>query len=277
MKEIFDFRLFEERAAQVLADDIGTRLSSLTRKVVTSPGDEFFAAVERAHLELLDSGSSLIAGWNVHRRYSDSELHAAQLLRIQPTKSFGPTGEECGTTYDESMACSACGVGRRQTTGLRLRSRRIPKGDLADTMARETIASDRVVELCERNDIAGVRFADVFECGSDSTTIRGWRQIHVVSQPVDVTSPSRWGTTPFDDHGSAPCPVGHLRGLNLLSEAHIAASSWSGHDVVVSRQYEGRSAGVLRPTPIVLISQRAYRLLRAADVTGWYAEVAHLA
>ena len=44
--------------------------------------------------------------------------------------AFEPTGAECGTVYDESVACKICGAGRSTVDApLRLNAKKIPKNE----------------------------------------------------------------------------------------------------------------------------------------------------
>ena len=52
--------------------------------------------------------------------------------------------------------------------------------------------------------------------------------------------------------------------------------SRAGSDIVCTRQFIGGGAGVLRPSRLILISPRFWRLLRAESVKGAFVEVADL-
>lgn len=276
MREIYDFRLFESEAARYLGEGIGIRIGALTRQVVTTAGADEFTLIGNVQRRLLADGRRLIASWNVRRKYTPSELAVAQILRLQVTRTFEPAGEECGTVYDETNACPYCGCNRSQVSPLRLRTGHLPTSDLADTIARETVASGRLIRIARDVAATGLELAALEHCDSSREYAGDFQQVHVVGPRAELVAPTAWGHTPFDDEGSIPCPNGHVGGLNVLSEAHVSAASWPGLDVVLTRQHEGRTSGLLRPNPLVIISASAYRSLRQFKLTGWIAEVAHL-
>jgi len=81
-------------------------------------------------------------------------------LRNAP--AFEPTGEECGTVYDEAVSCPTCGAGRKQVSPLKLNLRKIPKTkDLARTIADEWVVSQRLVNALVDANISGVEFQPV--------------------------------------------------------------------------------------------------------------------
>jgi hypothetical protein len=62
----------------------------------------------------------------------------------------------------------------------------------------------------------------------------------------------------------------------FLSEIYIQRDAWDGSDIAVTTSLFGQGRNLLRPTPLIIISQRVYRLLEAAGIKGFSVEVAHL-
>lgn len=60
----------------------------------------------------------------------------------------------------------------------------------------------------------------------DATT---WHQLRLVAPPVYVVSPTTFGIDPFDDDqlGVYRCPLGHVAGLNVISEVTIEIRGWA--------------------------------------------------
>lgn len=110
------------------------------------------------------------------------------------------------------------------------------------------------------------------------TEVPVWHQLIITSRRGHVVPPTRFGVGPFDDDPEHEyvCPLGHVSGLNVLSELHVARSSWDGSDMAVTKNLVGARQGLLVPAPLILISRRLWRALKAEKVKGWKIEVAHL-
>jgi hypothetical protein len=111
-----------------------------------------------------------------------------------------------------------------------------------------------------------------------SESLPVWYQLRVTAPPVPVAPPTQFGADVFDDDpkGSHRCPLGHVAGLNLLSEIYIRREDWSETDFAVTRELVGDRRGLLRPAPLLLISQRARALLVDHRIKGYRVEVAYL-
>jgi hypothetical protein len=110
------------------------------------------------------------------------------------------------------------------------------------------------------------------------TNLPVWHLLTTSSNPIGITPRTRFGADPFieDPEEDNRCPLGHVLGLNVLSELYVDRSTWDGSDINVTRQMAGIRRGVLVPRPFVLISQRLYRLLRDNKIRGYKAEVVHI-
>ena len=104
-----------------------------------------------------------------------------------------------------------------------------------------------------------------------------WYQLIVTSKPVSVSNQTRFGINPFinDERGEYRCPNNHLGGLNLLSEIIVQEGSWDGSDIVQTDKFVGTRRGLLTPAPLLLVSQRLYRLFQSENVKGCKFEVAY--
>jgi hypothetical protein len=96
-----------------------------------------------------------------------------------------------------------------------------------------------------------------------------------------VAPVTRFGVDPFDadEAGEYRCPLGHVLGLNILSELSVVREDWDGADVCATRQWTGvrsRNGGAFRPHPLLLISQKLRRLLGELRAKGFDLEVAYL-
>lgn len=331
----FGRRIFD--ACELL--DIG---SSNVAKVSIRTDDPRMVQIGVLSRELKSKDNSLFYGWDLSRRYSASELKAANLFQLLITKRFEPTGEECGTIYDEKSACPICGAGRRQVSDLILDLRKLPKNkDIAATIAGEVIVSQRLARLLLDSKANGFRLQPVLHKAKyDEEPVKFeryvagrrllelakasgfepyswefdvwankpehdslWEQLNAervaaaeakeiqrpprpaekwyqlcVTSTVDIVAPTKAGINPFDDDPASTtrCPLGHLIGLNLLSELWISKDSWDKSDIARTRQMVGVRRGLLNPESLLVISPRLQQTLNDCGIKGWKIEVAHL-
>jgi hypothetical protein len=172
MQEIYEFRVQEQHASRLFAPNEGKKLGwtklfgdkfVTVRKIELSADDPKFKRVgELNDLIKKEPNGFFFAGWNIHRRYAAEEIKAAELFQLRNAPAFEPTGEECGTVYDETIECLTCGAGRKQVSPLRLNLRKIPKAkDLVRTIANEWVVSQRLVNALVDANMSGVEFQPV--------------------------------------------------------------------------------------------------------------------
>ncbi|MFY2556174.1 hypothetical protein ACN469_00865 [Corallococcus terminator] len=229
---------------------------------------------------LRQQGQLFFAGWRILRHYSARELKSAELLKLGLEAVFEPSGEECGTGYDEATACTLCGAGARQVTDLSLDVRRIPKhAALARTLAHELIISARLADLWRERGITGVDFRPILRAGTSAEPVKEWSQLVLTAPPLDILPATLTGNDPFDldEDNAQRCPKGHVVGLNVLSELSLRRGDYDGSDLTWTRQLVGMRSGVLRPHPLLLMSPKLHGLLAELKVKRLDVEVAHLA
>lgn len=343
MREIYEFRVNEKYAYRLFDRDEGIHLSDAVRKIRISRDDHRFRDIGRLQSAVMNSErDSFYFGWNIIRTYSTGELERAKLFYVNSARTFEPAGEECGTKYDDTVACSICGAGRMQVSDLVLDLRKIPKSsDIARTIANEWVVSQRFAELLVEEQISGVEIhpvhhkaryendpfdlslvpsgqellrvaeADGFpyptwqfwvwlnrpeqaqlveRATTEYANMRKhdaqrkgkappiWYQLKVISNPVTILSPpTQFGIDPFNEdlEGAYRCPLGHVLGLNILSELWIKHETWDRSDVVMTREMIGVRGGLLVPEPLVLISARLHKLMKERHITGYQVEIVH--
>lgn len=279
MREQFEFRIPERDARRFLSDDEGVVLGDSVRKVVVAGDDPLYDKLARIDRLVHDGETGFVGYWEVRRKYAAAELRSAEAFHLVHTAYFEPVGEECGTRYDDTDACPLCGVGRRQDGELRLDLRRAPRNkDVAATIAEEWIVSERLADAMRAYGIAGVDLRPVTHAPRARSEPPRWEQLVVTSPPVRAVPPTRFGINPFDDdpRGRQRCPMGHVAGLNVLSEVFVARDDWTGADVAVTREHVGVRRGLLRPYPLLLISPKLRALLDEIGAKGFRLEVSHL-
>lgn len=104
-----------------------------------------------------------------------------------------------------------------------------------------------------------------------------WYQLIITSPALHLSSRTLAGRDPFDDgeHPALGCPMGDTVGQNLLSPMYIRHDQVIEHDFMRTAQYVGVRLGDLVPHANILISPRAFRILREHKIKGFVAEVAY--
>ena len=145
MKTTIEYRISEENARSIFDANDGKRIGRDLRVVNLSSDDSRWQSLSQLYWKSEKKG---FYGWKIERSYSDTEISDAKLHLLHIKATIIPTGEECGTVYDESEMCPLCGFGRTQASTLRLRLSRLPvSAEIAQSWAGEIIISTRLVRL----------------------------------------------------------------------------------------------------------------------------------
>jgi hypothetical protein len=210
------------------------------------------------------------------RKYTAAELKNAEVLSLSISSHFEPAGEECGTIYE--TVCPYCNLGK-QMSELILDLRRAPQHkDIAETIAWvEWVVSSRFVKEFTENRLSGAQFCPVFEFKNPAKRSKEWHQLKVTGNAGEISDQTLLGRDPFSSGEiNWCCPLGHSVATQVLSEVYLNRDAWDGCDMAVTSSLFGQGRNLLRPIPLIIISQRMYRLLRAAGLKGYSVEVAHL-
>jgi len=280
MREVAEFRVDERYANLLFGEHEGTRLGDSVRKVELETSDPRFLAVGRLQNELRQrDGRPFFYGWDLRRTYTTKELDSAALFQLKIRSVFEPAGEECGSQYDESVACAKCGAGARLVGPLFLDLKRIPrKKHISKTIAGEIVVARSVVDVLRRSEIRGFD-ADLVRASTGSRAASSdWFTWNIRFSDAAVVSPTRAGDGLFDDDSQQHrCPVGDLIGLNLLSEVSVSAASIAENlDMFATAQFVGVRRGLLRPERILLVSPRVRHLATEYKWSGCQFEIAHV-
>jgi hypothetical protein len=271
MREVYDFRLFEDAARHLLPNHVGNVLGvGSARRVVAERGSPDFQAVEAA-MRKETRRRILLASWHVRRRYTAAEVAAAGCFLLLPSKVVEPAGEECGTQYDAATACPTCGAGAAQRGDLFIRGRALRgDADIRRTIANEVILSSRVRDALMAVGVRSSMFGAVFVRArggfSSSTT-----HVQLLDRPpyVPVDGATRFGDHPFDERNAGRCPDGDTAGLNVLSEVALrTGQTVDERGLAFTDVFCGRRAGLLRPSRHIVISRPVYEALVRLRVTG---------
>jgi hypothetical protein len=203
MKEVYDFRLSTERALDLLGprhDPIkGSRPGFEVYSAKGTVGDSLYCKMEEADRRLAQSAQkSPIAGWDIVRTYSGSEIEQAQLFFLR-LANVNAAGHEYGTWYTDGVLnenCAferkilvnfqtnprrsiyednkeiRCALSSRQVGPLRIPFQKMRKGyDISSTWAGELIVSERFVKLIETGGFTGGKLDAIWNTGVESKSL----------------------------------------------------------------------------------------------------------
>lgn len=278
MIETVEFRIPEKEAQAHLRQDEGEVLGGSVRKIILPLKDERTAFIGQIDAEYHKRGRSFYTACILNREYTRKEMESAEFLLLQTKNVFEPAGEECGTLYDETVACSRCGLNRVQKSELMLDLKKVRKHtDIAKTIAGEVIVSRQFKQAWEKNKLTGLRFGNVFQKGRTPTVSADWYQPIIESSPLEVVKPTIAGTDLFniEDAEQYRCKD-HVLGLGLFSELTISRNGYGGADFSITKQAFGWKQGLLMPERPLILSQKAWDCLCKAEIKGYSVEVVHV-
>lgn len=221
--------------------------------------------------------SFFLSTWHIRREYSPQEIAEAKLFQLG-FRSYNICGEDCGTVYDESTACPICGANAKQVTPLHIYRNKIPKMDIAMTLASEVIVSDRFVRAVKERGLKGCAFSPVY---SGKTPVETAFQLRAEKE-IELSDKTIVGVDPFDftEEEEADsfticgykleypkvvykCPNGDNIGLNVISEAYVLDNPLiRQYDFLASRQRVGGRMGVFRPHPLYFVSPAFRQMIK---------------
>jgi hypothetical protein len=273
MKEICELRINNTFIDLLPKTIIGNDIGPVTKIKIEKGTSEYQSIKDIAEKIKAKNSESFFYGWGINRKYSKSELANALLFTLNMSNVFEPTGEECGTLYDEATACEICGANRKQASPLILKKRTIPKKDIAKTIGGEVVVSEKFVNAVRQKKLKGLQFSPI--------NVEKYYQLTADTE-IELTPDTVVGINPFDLSTSSEgeiykCPKGHTIGLNLLSEAFVLNSpSISVSDFLVSKQKIGVKRGLLRPEPIYFCSPAFRQMVEEEKLSGFEFDITNI-
>ena len=274
MKEFVEFRINMEYAHLLFRDDEGTNLGDTVKVVRIEKNDPRFNVIGELQKKAREKNDLFFSCFEYKRSYTETEINNAEWFQMFQTRHFEPTGEECGTIYDESFACPICGSGAKQLSPLKLRRSSIPKADMAVTIAwgDETVVSERFVKMVKDNKLKGLDFEPVISSANSGQKLN-YYQVRPLYY-LDFATKTVFGQDPFNLSGE--CPNGDNI-PDILSEAYMRSNPVPEDlDFFASRQTVGRRVGLIRPSHLFFCSNRMMRLIKENNLKGFKFEVAHI-
>ena len=293
MKELFEFRINFDFAYLLFNENERKNLGTSVRIIQLQKTDPRFSQIPIVDKEIKSKyNKAFYFSWSINRIYSEEELSKAKLFKIIIQNIFEPCGEECGTEYDEGVACDICGANRKQLGLLKLKKGSIPKKDIAQTIAGEVVFSEKFVTAFNQYGFKGVNFDKVYH----GKHLSNYYQLIITSPELNLSNKTIAGVDPFDfsEAGDSTeinvlgkkmrlgkeiykCPDGHTIGLNLLSEVHVVNSpDMKNYDILVSREKIGVTRGYLRPEPLYLCSPKFREMVLDEKLKGFDFEVVYI-
>lgn len=274
MKETLELRINYDYAHLLFKEDEGKNLGTSVKVVELSREDPRYRQVPIIAEEVkkkYDRG--FFFGWQIKRKYSKKELDTAALLHLKIKAVFEPTGEECGTLYDETSACEICGANRKQISPLILKKGTIPKKDIARTIGGEVVVSEKFVNAARQRNLKGLQLSPI--------NVEKYCQL-TANTEIELSPNTIVGINPFDLSTSSEgeiykCPKGDTIGLNLLSEPYVLNSQSIGeYDFFTSKQRIGVKRGLLRPEPIYFCSPAFRKMIEEEKLSGFEFEITNI-
>lgn len=289
MKEVLELRINYDYAHLLFKANEGKNLGTSVKVVEISKEDPRYSQVPIIAEEIKKKyGRGFFFGWQIKRKYSKKELNTATLLHLMIKKTFEPTGEECGTLYDEAAACEICGANRKQASPLILKKGTIPKKDIARTIGGEVIVSEKFVNAARQRNLKGLQLSPInvekyYQLTANTEIELSHRTVAGVD-PWDFSEGSNG--IEFTVSGGYPvkfekevykCPKGDTIGLNLLSEPYVLNSQSIGeYDFFASKQKIGVKRGLLRPEPIYFCSPAFRKMIEEEKLSGFEFEITNI-
>ncbi|MBI5326541.1 MAG: hypothetical protein HZB41_14920 [Ignavibacteriae bacterium] len=294
MKEIYEFRINFDYAHLLFKSEEGKDLGYSVKEIYIMKDDTRFYQIPILDEKIRNKFKTFFfSWWHINRKYTRKEIESAKLFHILFKSTFEPPGEDCGTIYDEEVACKICGANAKQIGPLKLKLSSVPKKDISRSIAGEIVVSEKFVEVFTQNDLKGADFEEL----NSSKVANNFYQIKVISPRLNLTSNTLAGVNPFDfsevgepEEFTIPggynfkiekeiykCPNGDNIGLNLISEPYVLNEpSITQSDIFISNQTVGVKQGYLRPEPLYLCSPRFRKLIEENKLTGFKFDVAHI-
>lgn len=274
MKETLELRINYDYAHLLFRADEGKNMGTSVKVVELSKEDSKYRQVPIIAEEVRKKyNRKFFFGWQIGRKYSRRELDTAILLHLKIKTIFEPTGEECGTLYDETAACTVCGANGKQVSPLILEKGRIPKKDIAKTIGGEVVVSEKFVNAVRHRNLKGLQLGAV--------NVEKYYQL-TANMDIELSPNTIVGINPFDLSTSNEgeiykCPKGDTIGLNLLSEPYVLDSQSIGkYDFYASRQKVGVKRGFLRPEPIYFCSPAFRKMVEEEKLSGFEFEITNI-
>lgn len=210
------------------------------------------------------------------RKYTKDELRKAEVLSLNISSCFEPSGEECGTIYETE--CQECNMGR-QESDLILDLRHAPQQkDIGKTIALvEWIVSSKFARIFREQKLTGAEFRPVFQFKHPTRKSNDWYQLWIIGKAGKLSEQTKLGKDPFspsqiDWH----CTMGHSISTRILSELCLYRKEFDGSDISITKNLFGQGKHLVRPTPEIIISSRLYQLLDENRIKGFSCEIATL-
>jgi hypothetical protein len=278
MREIYEFRIQEKLANEFLPAGKGRTLGGWIRVVHVDRSDPLLQKIGQFEFQMKHQKRAFFLSWDIRREYSPEEISNAEWFQFLVDAALEDENVVC--EYDDSNSCQFCGAGGILRPPLILKRAMRKDIDVARTLEGELVVSAKFAALLRASRISGYELKPVHMASKRSTKETGdFFHLRVAGGPFEIVSPTEFGIDPFDPdiEGEYRCRLGHIYGLNVLSEIHFRPPLGDNlPDIMHSTGFVGDRRGELRPNHLIVVSARLAKPLREAKIRVSF-EVAHRA
>ena len=200
--------------------------------------------------------------------YTDWECNQAEHLLMRVPWWCGEFGKSYDTRYDESRYCEKCGAGAKVIDRLIVPPRlaRQVKGAMISKFSRnEVVISQEIAALLAKAGIEGFRLLPVVGPKSKLTPIEDVLHFQVERECGAI--PARNLVDPKNRCPDYSRESPHRPGFWLLSPLYLRRDQLGG-DLFVTRDHFEQYMGDILPGPLIVVSQKVYRILKNAGTQG---------
>ncbi|MCE1247859.1 MAG: hypothetical protein LWY06_14550, partial [Firmicutes bacterium] len=150
--------------------------------------------------------------------------------------------------------------------------------DIFRTASCEYIVSQKFFDTVEKFGLTGAEFKPVIHKGRTKKVLNMYYQMIIHGTVGKSVPPTKFGCSPFsssEENQEDVCPLGHISGINLLSELYINRENHDKSDICITEDCIGSYFGLHIPYEMIVVSRKCYEVFKAEKIRGLAYDVAH--